>query len=192
MTNVCGLMSKFGEFCHTVHTHSPDFVIATESKVTDAKMTTQETVITCYTAPIRQDRTANGGGVIVWFRQGMFFRQLDTISCNGPEVVWVVVDTKDHGKTGIFAVYRPDSCSGTDTGLIAYLDSKLEEVRHIADNVILAGDFNVHHFTWLGSTKTTLTGEALEDICALHCLEQHVRSLTRGDKFFLFFLFLYI
>ena len=79
VTNVCGLMSKFGEFCYTVHTHSLDIVIATESKRTEAKMTTQETVITGYTAPppLRRDRTANGGGVIVWVRQGMFFRQLN-------------------------------------------------------------------------------------------------------------------
>ena len=56
----------------------------------------------------------------------------------------------------------------------------------MADNVILAGDFNVHHCTWLGSTKTTLAGEALEDIkfCALLCLEQPVRSPTRGDNLF--------
>ena len=51
VTNVCGLMSKFGEFCYTVHTHSLDIVIATESKRTEAKMTTQETVTTGYTAP---------------------------------------------------------------------------------------------------------------------------------------------
>ena len=112
----------------------------------------------------------------------MFFRQLDTISCDGHEVVWVVVDTKDHGKTAICAVYRPGSCSGTDIGVTDYLDRKFEEVRHIADNVILAGDFNVHHCTWLGSTKNTLAGEALEDICALHCPEQHVSSPTRGDS----------
>ena len=97
----------------------------------------------------------------------MFFRQLGTISCDAHEVVLVVVDTKDGGKTAICTVYQLGSCSGTDTGIIDYVDSKLEEVRYNADTVILAGVF-----TWLGSMKTTLAGEALEDICALHCLEQ--------------------
>ena len=48
-------------------------------------------------------------------------------------------------------------------------------------NIFLAGDFNVHSESWLGSSKTTRAGEYLEELCAAHGLHQHVEMATRGN-----------
>ena len=40
----------------------------------------------------------------------------------------------------------------------------------------------MHNATWIRSTKTTPAGEALEDVCAVHLLAQHVADSTRGNN----------
>ena len=57
-----------------------------------------------------------------------------------------------------------------DISLIEYLDSHLDAVRQQGTRLILAGDFNFHNTDWLGSTKTTPTGEAMEVLSAAHYL----------------------
>ena len=80
----------------------------------------------------------------------------------------------------IGALYRPGSCADNDTCLIEYLGPALDVARTHGTHIVLAGDFNVHHETWLCSSKTTVAGEALEELCAEHQLHQHVLQPTRG------------
>ena len=55
-------------------------------------------------------------------------------------------------------------------------------MRQHGKHMILAGDFNVHSTSWLGSSRTTIAGEFLEEISATNCLVQHVTQPTRGPN----------
>ena len=77
-------------------------------------------------------------------------------------------------KTVLGALYRPSSCAETDTSLMDYLDNTLDDVRRLASNVIIEGDFNVHNSALLQSSKTVRDGECLVEVCAAHHLVQHV------------------
>ena len=98
------------------------------------------------------------------------------------EVLWLSICRRHHDNIIIGAVYRPGSSAENDLTLIDHLDSRLDEVRQFGSNIILAGDFNVHNAAWLRSNKTTPAGEALEDVCAVHHLAQHVGDSTRGNN----------
>ena len=71
---------------------------------------------------------------------------------------------------------------GHDTSLLEHLDACLDHARSNGSNIILAGDFNVHNESWIGSSKTTRAGEYLEELCAAHGLHQHVEMATRGNN----------
>ena len=58
----------------------------------------------------------------------------------------------------------------------------MDNIRSTGTNIVIAGDFNVHHAEWLHSSKTTAAGEALEELCAAHQVTQHVDKLTRGNN----------
>ena len=132
--------------------------------------------------PLRLDRTSHGGGVAVWIRQDLAFKQLDHLPTNGHEVLWFSI-TLSTGERIVFgAVYRPGSCADSDVELLEYLDGTLDQARRCGSHVILAGDFNVHNHSWLGSSKTTRAGEFAEDMCVMHGLHQHVPEPTRGSN----------
>ena len=76
--------------------------------------------------------------------------------------------------------YRPGTCSNTDTTLLDAIDAGIDNAKTTCSRVIVAGDFNVYNTAWLGPTRTTVAGEAAEDLCYLHGLEQHVQEPTRG------------
>ena len=182
LTNAFGLKSKLGELAHVAKCSSPDVIAVTETKFSTAKVTDSEVCLSGYAPPIRHDRNAHGGGVAIWVKSNMAFQHLDRFSTEHHEVIWISVSTTSRSKIVICALYRSGSTAGTDTELIEYLDTHLDEARSHGDYVILAGDFNVHNAAWLGSTKTTSAGEAAEELCYVHGLEQHVSIPTRGDN----------
>ena len=96
----------------------------------------------------------------------MAFQHLGRFSSEHHGVIWISVSTASRSKIAICALYRSGSAAGTDTELIKYLDTHLDEARSNGDYVILAVDFNVHNAAWLGSTKTTSAGEAAEELMA--------------------------
>ena len=120
-----------------------------------------ELYIHTYCPAVRKDRTAHGGGVAVWLKAGLCFRHLDTVPCHDFEVTWLLIETCDHHKIVFCALYRSGSSSESDISIMEYLEETLLAVRHLSDYVLITGDFNVHNTAWLGSTKTTVTGEAL-------------------------------
>ena len=184
VTNAFGLLSKLGEFQHVLHSLKPDVAIVTETKFTPDKCSSAQSCIPGYGEPLRCDHTAQGGGIAVWCRSTLAMKQLHVgvnsdvhnatlwcslRLCSGPELV-------------IGAVYRSGSSANSDVSVINYIDSCLDRVSTPDNHIILAGDFNVHSTEWLGSNKTTLAGERLEEVCAGHGLIQHVDQATRGQN----------
>ena len=111
----------------------------------------------------------------------LVYEHLSTIDCQGHEIIWLGIQTHPN-KLILGALSRPGSTPSHDTALLEYLDTHLDDVRSHGSNLLVAGDFNVHNQSWLGSSKTTLAGEYLEEVSAAHNLEQHVHCATRGKN----------
>ena len=174
------MSNKIGELQHSVRTHNIDVAVVTETKYGQSTLDS-ETLEPGYTV-IRKDRNEAGGDVAIWAKSELSVTQLTQVACGSHEVLWASVSTHDGRRTVLGAIYRPGSCAETDTSLMEYLDSVLDNVRHLGSNLILAGDFNVHNAGWLQSTETTPAGESLEVLCATHQLAQHVPHATRGSN----------
>ena len=142
---------------------------------------------------MRRDRTAHGGGVAIWVKSGISFKELDMTynnniydnhsrhtAINDQEIAWISVEPQGSQRVGVCGAYRPGTCSDTDTTLLDAIDAGIDNAKTTCSRIIVAGDFNVHNATWLGSTRTTVAGEAAEDLCYLHGLEQYVQEPTRG------------
>ena len=82
--------------------------------------------------------------------------------------------------TSNFRKTASSTCYDTDTTLLDAIDAGIDNAKITCSRIIVAGYINVHNAAWLGSTRTTVAGEAAEDLCYLHCLEQHVQDPTRG------------
>ena len=62
------------------------------------------------------------------------------------------------------------------------LKNELAEISKIADAVIVRGNLNVHHQSWLRfSSHDSARGRLLKDICDVHGLRQLVTQPTRGE-----------
>ena len=182
IANVFGLCSKFGELQNVLRTSHADIAVITETKLTQQKMSLTESAIDGFHAPLRLDRTGQGGGVAVWIKEDLAYEHLSAIDCGPHEIIWLSIKLKSKEKLVIGALYRPGSLSGHDVSLLEYLDNQLDTVRRHGSNILLAGDFNVHSASWLGSTKTTPAGEYTEELCTVHGLQQHVHCATRGSN----------
>lgn len=179
LTNAFGLSNKSGELQHRLKAHDIDVAIITETKFS-AETSLADFTFPGYSNPIRKDRDALGGGVAVWVKSSYAVQHLDNVPTADQEVVWLAIRVNKDEKVVLGAVYRSGSCRGTDTTLMEYLDDTIDNARAYGSNIMLAGDFNVHNTAWLGSQKTTVAGEALEEFAALHSLQQHVHEPTRA------------
>ncbi|XP_065182533.1 uncharacterized protein LOC135813361 [Sycon ciliatum] len=181
VTNAFGIRSKFGEFQHTLLASDADIAVVTETKLTLDKMTQAEVTLPGYSPPVRRDRTPQGGGVAVWVKSHLAFQELEAVPTLDQEVVWLSIRIRPGRKVVLCAAYRPGSLPGNDISMVDYLDQTIDVARVDAQHLIIAGDFNAHNTAWLGSSRTTPAGEKLEDLCALHHLQQHVTEPTRGN-----------
>ena len=180
LTNAFGIQNKIGELQHSMLNNNIDIAVVTETKLSDS-IPSSLVSVPGYTI-IRRDRDAAGGGVGIWARTYLFITQITNIPDEDFELLWISVTLRSQEKIVIGAVYRPGSCSETDTRLIQHLDTHCDAVRSLGTSIIILGDFNVHNRHWLCSTKTTLAGEVMEQFCAAHHLTQHVSQPTRGEN----------
>ena len=104
------------------------------------------------------------------------------ITCGDLEVIWLTVQLQTGCRVTMCAAYWPGSCADHDISILEHIDSTIDRVRQQGAKLVIAGDFNVHNNSWLQSSRTSLAGEAAEDMCAQHGLTQHVAEPTRGNN----------
>ena len=182
VTNAFGLVSKLGEFQHTLMTHLPDIAVVTETKFTPEKCSAADSTFPGYSSPIRRDRTGHGGGVAVWLKNGLAHQQLAQSSTGSHEVIWLSLRLHCGRKVVVCAAYRPGSSADGDISVLEHIDTMIPRLRHHGTQIIIAGDFNVHNRAWICSNRTTTAGEFAEDVCLDHGLQQHVVVPTRGSN----------
>ena len=159
---------------------NPDVIIVVESKLDDMKAGPRDVELPGYQDPIRRDRTAHGGGIIIWFKVGIALRDLsDKFNSGDHEVLWFSVKQRN-GRNIVFgAVYRPPSRD--DVSLLEYINLTVPSLYAYGDSVVLIGDFNLHNTAWLpGDSPTSPAGRRAQEIFADLGLEQCVHFTTRS------------
>ena len=182
VTNAFGLVSKLGEFQHTLMTHLPDIAVVTETKFTPEKCSAADSTFPGYSSPIRRDRTAHGGSVAVWLINGLAHQQLAQSSTASHEVIWLSLHLHCGRKVVVCAAYRPESSADDDISLLEHIDTMIPCLRRQGRQTIIAGDFNVHNRACICSNRTTTAGGFAEHVCLDHGLQQHVVVPTRGSN----------
>ena len=104
LTNACGVYSKFGELHHLLLQQVVDIAIVTESQLTSDKCSQVEAAIPGYSGSIRRDKTANGGGITLWLKEGLVYQHLERYQSDAHEVIWLTVLNMQNQKTVIGAV----------------------------------------------------------------------------------------
>ena len=118
---------------------------------------------------------AHGGGVLVYVNPSLATRVTFMGESRDADRVWVMIHSS-HGPYLLGAWYRAPSAQVDDS--ITSLQSEIDMHGSNALGILLAGDINVHHSRWLGSSCTTAAGEALRGIAADRSLMQLVRGPT--------------
>ena len=85
---------------------------------------------------------------------------------------------RDSGCVAICNWYLPP---GNSIEEVDSLRQELEEISDVADTLIICGDLNVHHTSWLQySNGDTARGRSLKDVCDSHGLREMVGRPIRG------------
>ena len=85
------MCSKFVEFQNVLRTSHADIEVITETKLTQEKMSLTESAIDGFHAPLRLDRTGQGGGVAVWIKEDLAYEHLSAIDCGPHEIIWLSI-----------------------------------------------------------------------------------------------------
>ena len=155
-----------------------DIVCLQETWLSDS---VEEISLSGYTCVGRFDRALGPkcgyGGIAVFARTNITDIALVEY-INGAERMWCVLHT-NIGALLIGNWYRPPDEDGNS---ISILQAEIERLRSECVGVILLGDINIHHKRWLRySSKNTITGERLWEVCRDLGLKQIVAKPTRGE-----------
>jgi len=127
----------------------------------------------------RRDRNAsdNRGGVIVYARQDVNNIVLFHTS-EQAERLWCLVH-RDTGSMAICNWYYPPGASLSE---IASFETEVAEMSKVADEILVVGDLNVHHKSWLRySSSDTPRGRLLKELCDGAGICQLVNEPTRKE-----------
>ena len=174
---------KIGELSHLMAAGKPHVVSIQETWLKPQKPDS-EISIPGYII-FRKDRTdAEHGGVLTYCRHDLCATLLESnFESEGFEVIWLRI--KSHNKIWFIAnVYRPPS---SDDRIFDALSADIEKFQmgSTSSKVMLFGDFNCHHSTWLnsanmhGAPKTNSAGLS----CFAMCQTLGLENLVMGNTF---------
>ena len=184
--NCQSIASKKAEFQHTVATHKPDIICATETWLTpdhaNGEIGDPDIFMEHYDI-FRRDRTQRkGGGVLIATKKDIACERATEVEaeCEG---VWIRLKQPNGKNLYIASFYRPNA---SDESSATGLQHSLEQIPQSAD-IIIAGDLNYPDIDWsLKTTKRGSSNRALHDqfidLLDDFTLEQVVQDPTRGEN----------
>ena len=143
--NINSIRNKF-EALKAIICGNLDIFIVTESKL-DVSFPAGQFIIEGYSPPLRLDRNANGGGVLIYIREDIVYRELkDHPPLNNLEGIFFEINLKK-SKWLVFGGYNPTK--GNIDNFIKGISPILDRYLPKYDNFILLGDFNseMHEYT---------------------------------------------
>ena len=174
--NIRSLKGKLDELLAVIQANDINMVLVQETWL-DASY--EHMVLPNFQVLARRDRSdgANRGGVISYIRSDLnnVIAYKESLQA---ERMWHLVQ-RDSGNVAICNWYLPP---GNSLEELQSFKEELEEISILADSIIVAGDLNVHHKSWLKySREDTSRGRELRDICSHQGLFEKVGKPTRGE-----------
>ncbi|KAF4690346.1 hypothetical protein FOZ60_000316 [Perkinsus olseni] len=147
--NVCGIRQRLPLLQGRARSADASVIVACETKI-DGTVEAGSLAIKGYTLISRKDRSAHGGGILVWAKTSLNATEIDTADV--AEASWILVATVI-GNVCICCCYRPPGSTAVD----AYLPRSLGKVT-IFDPIVtlLVGDFNRHDLDSLYTSTRSL------------------------------------
>ena len=174
--NICSIINKIGEFVSLAQAKDIHVIMCQESWL-DAS--TPNCLIPGFMQLSRRDRSekANRGGVIVYVRSDVN-NAVALFDAPHAERSWHLIQ-RDSGSIAICNWYLPPNAPMSE---LESIDAEICRVQELADVVIVSGDLNIHHKSWLKySREDTPKGRRLKEILDCHGIKQMVRNPTRGN-----------
>ena len=170
--NVNGIRSKLDFIKILLRQEKFDIFCINETKI-DSTVTDSVLSIPGY-VPYRQDRTAHGGGTLIYASTKLTTNRLRRLSKKDFEAVWIEIRPKMTKPIYVCSVYRPPSSKAIEnaTAYSHYLSSCLNQIKK-GSEVFILGDLNIDI-----SKKNNLSS-IVNELCKSKGLTQHVKSPTR-------------
>ena len=180
-TNIDGLNSgKGAELQIILEREKPDIVFITETKLSEASITSQYLNCDNYSVFRRDRTTRKGGGVMLMVNKGIpawdgtwpYWRDIEAVSCE------IKVGPK---KAVLACVYRPPNTGDEANSRIR--DLIVEVSGRTNGQILICGDFNFGGIRW---ATEAVEGESeseqfkFHETCQDEFLYQHVREFTRA------------
>ena len=131
-----------------------DILIISETKI-DESFTTSQFMIEGFSTPFREDRNSQGGGILIYVRDGIPCKRLNSDKLPG-DVEGIFIELIiNRNKWLLMGGYNPskDSISYFLSHITKVLDANISKY----DNIILLGDFNA-----------VITDTALSEFCEMY------------------------
>ena len=139
-----------------------DILLISETKIDDSFLSPQF-LMNSFSEPVRLDRTANGGGLLLYTRSDLVKKQLPVIAA-GIECLIIEVSIAKK-KWLVIGFYNPDKSMIIKN--LETLETNLSHYLSQYDNIILLGDFNCE-----------VTEEVMNTFCHTFCLKSLIRKPT--------------
>ena len=147
-----------------INSQNIDILMISETKI-DSSFPKQQFVIDGYSVPLRLDRTKDGGGLLVYIRNGIVAHQLDSFKfAEGIECISLEVNLNKK-KWVLLSVYRPPTQS--EEIFLDNLGRALDKYSGEFENFIILGDFNM-----------TVNERELKNFLDLYSLKSMIKEPT--------------
>ena len=123
-------------------------------------------------SPFRRDRDINGGGKIVYIKNGIIAKRISNLEGISTEIICIDI-TISKKKWCIFFVYRPPQ-NNNKSSFFNEISNILNQATNKYDNIVVMGDLNI-------DTLNSLTKDMnnyLSDICDTFSLKNIIKGKT--------------
>ena len=186
-TNIRGIRANFDELSIHSSVHKPDIIGITEPLLIDSIPDTQ-ILLPSFHPPFRKNRSK--GGITLYIRNSLSFLPLSNLSSPDHDFLWIRLTLNSSERIYLCCLYRSPS---SDDSIYEVLSSHIQEfyAKDPSCEVVVCGDFNAHHKTWLGFTNNSdVHGDSALLFSLTNNLVQIVSTPTRFPSNTLLDLFL--
>ena len=173
------ILGKIDELKIIVEKGKYDLIAITETWLTN-EINNELIALPGYTA-IRQDRDQKrGGGVLMYIREPLTFKQLRIINREQNEIIWCEINLRKPKTLILGCTYRAPNCNEPENKA---LYNKIREVclSHPNSTIVLVGDFNLPKIDWKNLIFPPGTKD-FEDLINDCLFQQHTTQPNRLDN----------
>ena len=151
---------------------SMDILCIDETKIDSSFPDSQFYIDSYQFAPFRRDRNINGGGKIVYIKNGIIAKRISNLEGISTEIICIDI-TISKKKWCVFFVYRPPQ-NNNKSSFFNEISNILNQATNKYDNIVVKGDLNI-------DTPNSLTKDMnnyLSDLCDTFSLKNIIKGKT--------------